>query len=136
MDSPTYNLVKYLVTLLHPHIEKTKSYIQDSTHFIQKILKLKMEPNDILVSFDVISLFTKVPLADTLKYIQDIFPENITILFSHCLTTSYFQWNQSFYEQVEGHGKPPEPRCSELLHAKIRRRGHKIQYNLQYGLDM
>ena len=56
-----------------------------------KNLETEDGTNDILVSFDVISLFTKVPLADTLKYIQDIFPEDITILFHHCLTTSYFQ---------------------------------------------
>ena len=67
VNSPTYNLAKYLVTLLQPHIEKTKSYIRDSTHFIQKISKLKTESNDILISFDVLSVFTKVPLAETLK---------------------------------------------------------------------
>ena len=33
---------------------------------------------------------------------KDIFPEDIIQLFHHCLTISYFQLNNAFYEQLEG----------------------------------
>ncbi|GJQ82604.1 hypothetical protein Trydic_g19628 [Trypoxylus dichotomus] len=47
-------------------------------------------------------MFTKVPVIDRLRYIADLFPPDITQLSKHCLTTSYFVWNSSFYEQTDG----------------------------------
>ena len=46
--------------------------------------------------------FTKVPIKGTLTLLQQIFPEDIEPLFQHCLTTSYFQWDNEFYEQTNG----------------------------------
>ena len=97
IGSPTYELAKYLATLLQTHIGQTSSYIKDSGHFISKISTLNLNPGDRLISFDVVSLFTKVLIKDTLTLIQQIFPEDIKTLFQHCLTTSYFQWDNEFY---------------------------------------
>nr|XP_060615668.1 uncharacterized protein LOC132765391 [Anolis sagrei ordinatus] len=59
----------------------------------------------------VVSLFTMVPVADTMALINQRFPEDITALFHHCLTTSYFQWDNEFYEQKDGvaMGSPLSP---------------------------
>ncbi|XP_049792346.1 uncharacterized protein LOC126199468 [Schistocerca nitens] len=94
-----------------PHVGKTDTYIKRSGHFIDKLKKLKLAPNDILVSFDVVSLFTKVPLSDALEHIGSMFPQDIKKLFHACLTTSYFTWNGDFYEQLEGvaMGSPLSP---------------------------
>ena len=70
IGSPTYQLAKYLTKLLPPHLGNTEHFIKDSTHFINKIQEIKLNPEDILVSFDVVSLFTKVPLRDTLNIIE------------------------------------------------------------------
>ena len=75
-------LSKYLATLLHMHTGQTSSYIKDSGHFISKISTLKLNPGDRLISFDVVSLFTKVPIKDTLTLIQQIFPEDIKAPFA------------------------------------------------------
>ncbi|GJQ75347.1 hypothetical protein Trydic_g23526 [Trypoxylus dichotomus] len=64
--------------------------------------RIRFNPSDILVSFDVVPLFTKVSLIETLRYIADLFPHYITQLFKHCLTTSYFVWDGSFYEHTDG----------------------------------
>ncbi|GJQ82924.1 hypothetical protein Trydic_g5927 [Trypoxylus dichotomus] len=63
------------------------------------------------------SLFIKVPLIDTLRYIADLFPADITQLFKHCLRTSYFVWDGSFYEQTDGVaiGNPLSPVVANLL---------------------
>ena len=42
---------------------------------------LEIGANDILVNYDVVSLFTKVPLQDIRQYMKDIFPEDIIHLF-------------------------------------------------------
>nr|XP_060622650.1 uncharacterized protein LOC132769734 [Anolis sagrei ordinatus] len=111
IGSPTYDLAKFLAAQLQSHIGLTTHYIKDSAHFIEKISNLKLNTNDKLISFDVVSLFTMVPVADTMALINQRFPEDITALFHHCLTTSYFQWDNEFYEQKDGvaMGSPLSP---------------------------
>ncbi|KAJ4427431.1 hypothetical protein ANN_25053 [Periplaneta americana] len=111
IGSPTYALAKYLSNLLKPSVGKTSSYIRDSSHFIEKIQTLKTRPGDIMVSFDVVSLFTRVPIIKTIDLLKNIFPEDIVALFQLVLTTTYFQWNGDFYEQTDGvaMGSPLSP---------------------------
>jgi len=67
---------------------KSESHITNSTNFIQKIQKIQLRPTN-LVSFDVESFFTQVPIKDTLNIIKAShkvlfdFP-----LIEHCLTTT------------------------------------------------
>ena len=44
-------------------------------------------------------------------WFQQIFPEDVKALFQHCLMTSYFQWDNEFYEQTDGvaMGSPLSP---------------------------
>ncbi|XP_030746552.1 uncharacterized protein LOC115875272 [Sitophilus oryzae] len=109
--SPTYNLAKYLTTILQPKVGNTNSYVKDSTHFVQKLKDIKLEPSDIMVSFDVVSLFTRVPLGESMDLIKESFPPDIAELFRVCLTGSYFLWNGNYYEQTEGvaMGSPISP---------------------------
>ena len=60
-----------------------------------------LEPGDVLVSFDVVYLFSMVPVQEVLGYIGELFPADITALFRQVLTTTYFQWNGGFYEQLD-----------------------------------
>ncbi|GJQ70125.1 hypothetical protein Trydic_g22595 [Trypoxylus dichotomus] len=89
IGAPTYLLAKYLTALLQPYIGEKPSYIRNSALFVEKLRKIRFNPGDILVSFDVVS-FTKVPLVATLRYIAELFPPDITNLFKHYLRTSYF----------------------------------------------
>ena len=98
IGSPTYELAKYLASLLKPHIGRTDTYVKDSTHFIEQLKAIKLQTDDRLVSFDVVSLFTKVPVSDTLRLLEELFPCDIIALFRVCLTESYFLWKGQFYE--------------------------------------
>lgn len=62
--------------------------------------KISLDANDKLVSFVILSLFTMVPVGETLEQLSEIFLEETTRLLKHCLTTNYFQWDSEFYEQV------------------------------------
>lgn len=46
-----------------------KSYAKDSARFVQKIQGIILPLKDILVSFDVVSLFIKVPVTESLGFI-------------------------------------------------------------------
>jgi hypothetical protein len=53
------------------------------------------------VSFVVVSLFTKVPLEDTLQ-LSAKFKKQTFDLFRHVLTTTSFLHDGSFYDQKDG----------------------------------
>ena len=53
---PTYLLAKFLAQKLKPLVGRTDSFVKDSTSFINELKDIKLDPRDILVSFDVVSL--------------------------------------------------------------------------------
>jgi hypothetical protein len=53
--------------------------------------------SNIMVGFDVVLLFTRAPIKETMDLIGRHFEEGIFRLFSHVLTTSYFSFNGYFY---------------------------------------
>jgi hypothetical protein len=55
-----------------------------------------------MVSFDILSLFTKVPIMETMDLLGRHFKEDVLGLFCHVLTTSYFIFNGQFYGQTDG----------------------------------
>ena len=124
IDSPTYNLAKFLTRIVSPLAGKTPTFVKDSGDFVEKAKKLKLEKDSTLVSFDVTSLFTKVPIAEALEVIgrrleeqeaadrrTTLSVESVKRLLHLCLTSTYFMWNGRFYEQMEGAamGNPLSP---------------------------
>jgi hypothetical protein len=55
-----------------------------------------------MVSFDVVSLFTRVPIVESLNLLRQHFSEDILALFRHVLTSTYFSFGGQFYEQTDG----------------------------------
>ena len=62
IGSPTYDLVKFIAKRLGPLFGHTDSFIKYSRDFVELISEERINTNDIMVSFDVVSLFTKIPL--------------------------------------------------------------------------
>ena len=58
-NCPTRRLSYILDTLLKPYLKHIKSYIQDSTDFLNKRSR-EVDPNTEIVTFDVTSLYTSV----------------------------------------------------------------------------
>ena len=123
--SPTYAFAKYLAEILKPVVGKSEHHVVYSKEFVTKMEHIRLSENDILVSFDVVSLFTNVPVEDaciiakerhlldsTLPQRTNFSPENIYDLLKLCLTTTCFQWREKYYEQTYG-----APMGSPLSHA-------------------
>ncbi|KAJ8019162.1 hypothetical protein HOLleu_42440 [Holothuria leucospilota] len=115
INSPSYNLARHLADILPPLSGKRMSYIKNSQHFVERAKKISIETTDILVSFDVVSLFTNVPINDACKLIGDRLQADTTLhnrtqmtweeivhLTNLCLNSTYFKWHDQFYEQCEG----------------------------------
>ena len=81
IGSPTYNLAKHLTEPLQPCIGQMEMYVQDSSRFLEKIGRLVLQPGDLMVSFDIVLLFTVVPVHEVLGHITDLFPTDVTALF-------------------------------------------------------
>ena len=64
-----------------------------------------------MVSFDVLSLFSRVPIADSLKLLSHHFEDGILASFQHVLASTYFCFDGKFYEQTDGvaMGSPLSP---------------------------
>ena len=60
-SSLTYQLSKFLTGLLVPVVGQTSSYVQNSRSFAEFIAMQTLAEDEILVSFDVTSLFTCIP---------------------------------------------------------------------------
>ena len=67
--SPLYNLNKYIANILKAQDENNSS--KNSTTFSNYIRNVPIEDDEIMVSFDVTSLYTNIPLIDTLNIIKD-----------------------------------------------------------------
>lgn len=80
---------------------KCKHHVRNSYDFVQVLDELNIEPEYIMVSFDVVPLFTKMPIMDTTKLLATMFPPDIITLFKHILMTTYFVYEGVYYEQTD-----------------------------------
>ena len=60
--SPTYQLSNYLTAILQPLTDKSRRKLQSTENFIDAIKTVQIPDDYKLVSFDVKSLFTSIPL--------------------------------------------------------------------------
>lgn len=116
IDSPTYELAKHVAGVLQSTVGRTFSFVKDSRHFIQILKQTKVDESEKMVSFDVESLFTNVPLADCMKVMEKSIQENCipveyAKLVHHILSTNYFVYKGNYYLQIDGvaMGSPVAP---------------------------
>ena len=110
LQTPTYNLAKFLVPILDP-LTKNEYTVKDSFHFAEDICE--QDPSLSMGSLDVDSLFTNIPLDETIDIcINQLFENTDTVEgFTKselkqllCLATkeSYFIFNGLLYKQTDG----------------------------------
>ena len=115
IGSPSYQLSKHIASLISPLAGKTDSYVRNSRHFVEVMRNVRVEEDEVLVSFDVSSLFTNVPVGEAVQVIRDrlrndgtlgdrttLSPDRVAELLEVCLRSTYFSHEGTFYEQREG----------------------------------
>ncbi|GJQ72112.1 hypothetical protein Trydic_g3208 [Trypoxylus dichotomus] len=105
--SPTYELAKYVAKQLVQYSGNTKSFVKNSERFIEVLQQQEITKEDLLVSYDVESLFTNAQVKQILEIIkQQLIPKglqpDLINLARLCLSSTYFLWNGEFYEQASG----------------------------------
>ena len=120
-----YNLSKFLCTLLTPLIPSSYS-TEDSFTFVKEINKVSLK-DSFIVSYDVCSLFTNIPLEETINLAVNLIFEkdpNIKIsredlkqLFLFATAQTHFIFKGDFYDQIDGvpMGTPLAPVLANLF---------------------
>ena len=90
------------IRLFQQLVGKSEHHVTNSLQFVQTLDSTHIQPDDLMVSFDVVSLFTRVPVADSLKLLRHHFEDGVLALFQHVLTSTYFCFDGKFYEQTDG----------------------------------
>ena len=125
VGSITYKLSKFLVKILSPLLGTiSNSHLKNSCDLVDKLNNLTITSDHRMVSFDVTSLFTKVPINDLLEYLSQtldnyeiILPTPVIIkLVKLCIKDCVFTFNGSYYRQIFGMamGNPLSPLLSNI----------------------
>jgi len=110
--SPLHNMATYLQRILHDSIPSPSSHINNSYDLINKLNGIYIQDDCALVSLDVISLFTNVPI----DLVIDILDEKWSLIEKHIsipkieflnaiefiLHSTFFMFNNKFYKQTFG----------------------------------
>ena len=112
-DGPTEKLSSFVDKLLQPIAQQQKSYLKDTTDFVNFIENTKVPADVILVSMDVTSLYTNIPQEegiDTVCRAYEIFYRNEPPIPTQLLKRALrlilqensFQFNGKNYLQTHG----------------------------------
>ena len=126
MTSPAYQLSKYVANILQR--SKTSKYnIRNSFEFCDYVNNVKLPDGHVLVSFDVVSLFTCIPIQlvrkSIFKHWTEI-EENTSIcldifweITEFCIECSYFALQGEYYKQKFGTamGNPLSPIIADMV---------------------
>jgi hypothetical protein len=125
IGTPTYRLAQHLAGLLEAHFGDSPHHVRNWIEFIDTIRTLQAGPRDILVSFDVVCLFTIVPIEEALRLLSRHFDEAILQLFRHVLISSFLelQWPVLRANRRCGDGFAAFPSHCKLFHGVLWRNG-------------
>ena len=134
MNSPTYKLAQFLAEQLRNLVGQTEFHVKNSSDFAHFAQKVEIKKDSILVSFDVVSLFTKVPVPKALEHLQALLRSNsqlterigipvndIIELVKLCMNSTFFNFKEKTYQQKEGApmGSPLSPFIADLFMEKL-----------------
>jgi hypothetical protein len=112
INAPTSKISKWLTNEFNNLPIKQSSFsVQNSLDFINRIKGIRLKDSEILVSFDVSSLFPSVPIPQTLEHLKELLLENhlddkivmeYIQLTEICMKQNIFQINDKFYPLNEG----------------------------------
>ena len=97
---------------------------------VQQLQGKKLEPGEVITSFDVKALLTSVPVHPAIQIVKQRLQQDttlpqrtnmsipqITYLLEFCLTNTYFLFQGKYYEQVQGAavGSPISPLIANIF---------------------
>lgn len=137
VNSATYELSKHLCNILSPIVGLSVCNVKDSFQFAEFIKSTSCRPNDVMISCDVKSLFTTVPVSLALSVVQDrlsldddlcnrtrLSVSDIMSLLEFCLLATDFKVNDEYFHQSFGcpMGSPVSVVLANIVMEDVERR--------------
>ena len=134
IGSALYNTSKFLTNILSPLQNRNGYSVANSLQCSKELSDIKIDNNEVLVSFDVVSLFTAIPVDKACEYIKKKLEQDATLssrtnldiddiiaLLQFTLSNNYFVFNDIIYKQVHGcaMGSPVSPVVANLCMEEI-----------------
>lgn len=111
----TLSLSRYLSDILSPLLGQTLFTVRNSAEFVECLKETEWRPGDVMISCDVVSLFTKIPVQRALQIAKEKITNdpnfsnrtslsivNFMSLLELCLNSSDFSFRNTFYRQTFG----------------------------------
>lgn len=113
INSPAYGLCRFVVDILKNLTKDSKYNVKDAVEFKNRVNNTRIEKDEILISFDVVSLFPSIPVNLALNIIKNKWhilekytniPQQLFLdILSFCIKdTRYFKYGLNHYEQLKG----------------------------------
>ena len=130
IGTATYNTAKELARILKPLVGTSSHHVQNTRDFIDQIKDVRLKDGETIISYDVTSLFTSVPINPALEIIQQRLTEDqdlhkrtsmniqqIISLLEFCLNSTSFMFQGQYYQQMEGAamGSPLSPIIANIF---------------------
>ena len=137
IGSALYNTSRFLTDILTPLQNSNGFSVSNSSQFINKITNTTIADDELLVSFDVVSLFTAIPVEKACELIRTKLETDITLpsrtnltiddiisLLDFTLSNSFFTYKNTTYKQIHGcaMGSPVSPVIANLYMEEIEER--------------
>lgn len=137
VNSPTYNLSKHIANIISPLVGRTERTVKNSNEFIKYLPSCSWQTNEVMVSFDVVSLFTKVPIELAIEVIREhlnndadlpnrthLSINDIIDLLRFCLESTDFTFHGKYYHQCYGcaMGSPVSSIAANIVMENIEKR--------------
>ena len=111
-QAPLYNLSKFLANIIGNIVGQNQHYIKNSFEFKAFIDTVHIPDNYVLISLDVTSLYTNIPINlvehivdkewNSLKEFTNLPKDEFQRALKFTLTTNFFQFKDKFYKQLDG----------------------------------
>ena len=130
VGSVTHATAKELTRIIKPLVGGSQHHVRNNKDFIHSIEGIQLAADECMMSFDVESLFTSVPVEPSIQIIKKLLEEDrslhlrtkmtvnqISCLLDFSLKTTYFSFQGKFFEQVKGAamGSPISPIVANLF---------------------
>ena len=127
-------MAKAVARAIMPCGRQVESYIRNSGDLVDIVRDFRIQEDEIMVSFDVKSLFTSVPVEDALMAVRKrsddddmlqercgFASETVMRLLKLCLSTTYWKFRRKFYDLTDGlaMGSPVSPPVANLFTADL-----------------
>ena len=136
IGSATYKVSRFISGILTEYTTQLSSYIRNTAHFLEDIQDVEIAEDEIMVSFDVKSLFTSIAREEAVAAVRTkldmdqhlyartgLTADTIVELLKLCMVTS-FQFRDSYYELTDGlaMGAPSSPAIANVYMGTLEER--------------